>query len=163
MLLKQLSVNDGEDVYQMLQRIGSDENEFKNTAHGLSYEEFRKWLIEQNDWAEGRNLPEGYVPQTIYWLYDQEKPVGIGKIRHALNENSRKIGGNIGYAIDPLYRGHGYATVLLRELLKRAHEMCLPEILLSVEKYNPSSKRVIEKNGGKLIRENDARWFFTFE
>lgn len=160
--LQQLSMSDGIDIYEMLQRIGANENEFKNTASGLSQEEFKSWLFEQNEWANGRSLPDGYVPQTIFWLYDDEQPVGVGKIRHALNDNSRKIGGNIGYAIDPMLRGKGYATHLLSLLVIKARAMNISELLLSVEKYNPASKRVIEKCGGKLIRENDERWFFEF-
>ncbi|MBQ6066462.1 MAG: GNAT family N-acetyltransferase [Clostridia bacterium] len=161
--LEQLSVNDGHAVYDMLQRIGACENEFKNTAHGLTYEEFQEWLKEQDDWAQGRNLPEGYVPQTVFWLFDDAVPVGFGKVRHGLNSHSRTIGGNIGYAIDPLHRGKGYATVLLGCLVEKARELNVGETLLSVEKYNPASKRVIEKNGGKQINENSERWFFTFD
>lgn len=162
MRLVDLSIDDGIDIYEMLQRIGSCENEFKNTAHGLTYEEYKEWLKEQFDWSLGKNLPEGYVPQTIYWLYVNSVPVGIGKIRHKLNDSSRIVGGNIGYAIDPVYRGKGYATVLLEQLIQKAKEKKLNEILLTVEKYNPASKRVIEKNGGRCIAENEERWFFTF-
>ena len=161
--LRQLSVDDGLDIYNMLQRIKKNENEFKNTANGLSVKEYKKWLVEQYNWSKGIALPNGYVPQTIFWLYDKEIPVGIGKIRHLLNENSRRIGGNIGYAIDPLYRGNGYATILLSLLIKKAHEIGVHEILLSVEKCNPASKKVIEKNGGILVSENDERWFWKFQ
>ena len=161
--MKQLSTNDGLEVFEMLQRIGSCENEFKNTAHGLTFDEYKAWLIQQDDWSKGDNLPEGYVAQTIFWLFDGDKPVGVGKIRHKLNCNSRAIGGNIGYAIDPLSRGKGYATELLKRLILKAKEIGVLEILLSVEKYNPASKKVIEKNGGKLINENEDRWFFTVD
>lgn len=161
--LAALTVYDGREIYEMLQRVGACENEFKNTAHGLTYEQYKSWLVEQSDWDRGNNLPEGYVAQSVFWLFDDDKPIGIGKIRHELNENSRTVGGNIGYAIDPLHRGKGYATLLLGELIKKAKELNIEEILLSVEKYNPASKRVIEKNGGRLLFENDARWFFTFE
>ena len=130
--LKQLSTKDGLKVFEMLQRIGSCENEFKNTAHGLTYDEYKVWLVQQDDWSKGANLPEGYVAQTIYWLIDEDNPVGIGKIRHELN------------------------------CQLKAREIGVLELLLSVEKYNPASKKVIEKNGGKLINENEDRWFFTF-
>lgn len=160
--LKQLSTKDGLKVFEMLQRIGPCENEFKNTAHGLTFDEYKAWLVQQDDWSKGDNLPDGYVAQTIFWLFDGDKPVGIGKIRHKLNCHSRTIGGNIGYAIDPIYRGKGYATELLRLLLLKAREIGVLELLLSVEKYNPASKKVIEKNGGKLINENEDRFFFTF-
>ncbi|MCR5226394.1 MAG: GNAT family N-acetyltransferase [Eubacterium sp.] len=161
--LVDLSLEDGRDIYEMLQRIGACENEFKNTAHDLSFDEYKDWLKEQYDWARGVNLPQGYVPQSIFWLFDDDVPVGMGKIRHELNENSRRIGGNIGYAVDPGYRGKGYATFLLGKLINKAKELKIEEILLSVEKYNPASRRVIEKNGGRFLYENDERWFFTFE
>ena len=160
--LKKLDPSDGRDVYDMLQRIGSCENEFKNTAYGLSFRDFQDWLKLQYHWSYGVELPNGYVPQTIFWLYVGNVPVGIGKIRHILTENSREIGGNIGYAIDPLWRGNGYATILLHELLREADVLGISEKLLSVEKYNPASKRVIEKNNGILVYENEQRWFFSF-
>lgn len=160
--LVQLSESDGVDVYKMLQRIKTNENEFKNTANGLSFEEYKKWLIQQNNWSKGKDLPEGFVPQTVYWLCVDGRPVGFGKIRHKLNIHSRTIGGNLGYAIDPIFRGKGYATVLLNLLVAKAKELGIGELLLSVEKSNPASKRVIEKNGGTLYDENEARWFFTF-
>ena len=160
--LRQLNINDRKDVYEMLQRISNNENEFKNTANGLKPLEFKEWLIQQDAWSKGNQLPDGYVAQTIFWLYDCEQVVGIGKIRHSLNDNSRQIGGNIGYAIDPLYRGRGYATQLLILLVKKARDMGIDEILLTVEKYNPASKKVIEKAGGRLLKETEVRWYFEF-
>ena len=161
MHLQKLSANDGEQIYRMLQNIGSCENSFFNPVHGMNHEEYKNWLVQQEDWSEGRNLPEGYVAQTIYWLINDDNiPVGIGKIRHALTEHSRKFGGNVGYAISSEYRGHGYGTVILRLLLEEARKMKLEEILLTVDKFNCASKRVIEANGGILFDENSERWYF---
>lgn len=161
--IRELSIEDGKDIYLMLQRIGANENEFKNTANGLSYDKYRLWLIEQNAWSRGEMLPDGYVPQSIFWLFDADVPVGMGKIRHALNEQSRSFGGNIGYAIDPLQRGKGYGTLLLQKLLEQADIIGINEKLLSVERYNLASRRVIEKCGGKLISECTERFFFSFD
>lgn len=161
--LKQLSTDDKTDVYDMLQRIGSNENEFQNTAYGLTFEQFQQWLVKQDNWSKGLDLPEGYVAQTIFWLYDGIVPVGIGKIRHELNDASRNKGGNIGYAIDSSHRGKGYATILLQKLIQVADDMGVEEKLLSVESYNSASKHVIEKNGGKLIKETAERFYFTIE
>lgn len=163
MEIRVLSVYDGEDIFQMLQTIGEDENAFTNSVKGMSYEAFKEWLVQQDHWSKEEDLPQGYVGQTIFWLYDNDTPIGIGKIRHALTEHSRQIGGNIGYAISNKYRGKGYGTIMLKMLLEKAIEMNVKEKLLTVEKINPASKRVIEKNGGKLIDENDERWFFSFD
>lgn len=159
--LIKLKSSDGEEIYKMLQTIESNENEFKNPVNGMSYEDYKQWLLVQEQWSKGENLPTGYVPQTIFWLYDGKKPVGVGKIRHHLTEASRNVGGNIGYGISASERCKGYGKTLVTLLKEKCNEMGIDERLLTVEKYNPTSKAVIEKCGGKLIKENTERWFFT--
>lgn len=159
-IMRQLSPNDGMDVYEMLQRIGRAENHFQNPAHGMTFQQYKEWLVEQDHWSRGELLPEGYSPETTYWLYAEDKPAAYGKIRHQLNDNSRTVGGNIGYAVDPLYRGKGIATVILSKLIQIADDMGIEEKLLSVEKFNYASKRVIEKNNGFVFKENELRWYF---
>ena len=44
----------------------------------------------------GLYLEEGMVPTTTYWVYDGRKLVGIGRLRHELNEALEKKGGNCG-------------------------------------------------------------------
>ena len=158
--MRQLSRNDGRDVYEMLQRLGRAENHFQNPVRDMTFQQYKEWLLEQEDWSKGLNLPIGYSPETTYWLYFDDKPVAYGKIRHQLNENSRIVGGNIGYAVDPLQRGKGFATIILGFLLRIADDMGIEEKLLSVEKYNYASKKVIEKNGGYVFKENELRWYF---
>lgn len=160
--LKKLSLSDGMMEYQMLKEIDSVENSFTNPVRNMNYEQYCMWLKQQEAWSRDEGVPEGYVGQTIFWLYVQEKPIGIGKIRHSLTDNSKKIGGNIGYAISKKYRGKGYGNVILKLLLNEAKKMNIRYILLTVDKYNYASKKVIEKNGGKLEKENKERWYFSF-
>lgn len=84
-------------------------------------------------------------------------PVGIGKLRHALNDQLRKSGGHIGYCIRPSERGKGYGTILLAELLKRAAGMGLEEVMLTCEQNNVTSRKVIEANKGKLNAIEDGK------
>lgn len=163
MVLRKLSFSDDKPIFDMLKQIDAVENSYTNPVHDMSYQQFKDWVIQQEQWSEGKALPEGYVPQTIYWLFDNDRPVGMGKIRHELTEASRTIGGNIGYAISKPYRGLGYGTEFLRLLLIEAHKMNLDEILLTVDKNNIASKKVCEKNNGIIIDENDERWFFKFD
>ena len=147
----------------MLQCIEKDENSFTNPVKDMGYDDYKLWLIQQDDWSRGINLEKGYVPQTIYWLYVDDKPVGIGKIRHSLTDSSREFGGNVGYAISNKHRGNGYGTILLKKLFEQCVKLNVKEVLLSVEKYNYASKTVIEKCGGKLVRENQKGWFYKVE
>ena len=162
LILKQLSPSDGVNCFHMLQHIEKEENAFTNPVNGMSFDEFKEWLDQQHNWSMGKNLPTGYVGQTIFWLFENDIPVGIGKIRHSLTEQSRKKGGNIGYAISSEYRGHGYGYMLLKELLQKANDMGIKEKILTVEKNNIASKKIIEKNGGTLYDENESRCFFCF-
>lgn len=160
--LRQLSISDEMDVYNLLKHIGEEENAFNNPVSKMSYEDFKQWLIQQDAWSRNESLPSGHVGQTCFWLMVDNVPVAFGKIRHSLTPASRFQGGNIGYAVSSEYRGKGYGTTILKLLLQKAKEMNITEKLLTVEKYNFASKRVIEKNGGQLVSENQFRWFFSF-
>lgn len=161
--LASLSPTDGIDVFQMLQTIGKGENDFKNDVYGMTYEQYKDWLMVQFDIANGKKLPDGYVPQSIYWLYINGKPAGIGKIRWGLTTSSREVGGNLGYAIAESYRGNGYGTILFNTLVNIAKAGHCDEILATVNKDNYASKCVMEKCDGRLIRENDLRWYYSFD
>ena len=164
MKLVELSVKDGKDVYDMLQRIGYDENAFRNDVHGMSYDQYTSWLNVQHSWSKGELLPNGYVRQWTYWLKtDENIPVGYGKLREQVTEESRCFGGNLGFAIDPLWRGKGYGNCLFLLLLHKATEKKIIEVFSTVEKYNYASKKIHEKYGGYLVKEDMKRWYFSFE
>ena len=162
-LIKKLSRSDGREVFEMLKGIDTVENAYTNPTYIMSFPEFQEWLLEQEEWDKGNNLPKGYVAQSIYWLYDGDTPVGMGKIRHGLTENSRKNGGNIGYAISRPYRGKGYGSAFLKMLLEEARTLGIEEIILTIDKYNKASKSICENNGGILFDENAERWFYRFQ
>lgn len=158
--LKSLSINDGLDVFEMLQGIGTKENSFTNPVHDMTFNQFKEWLIQQDHWKNSIDLPEGFVEQSIFWLYDDDIPVGFGKIRHRLTDSSRINGGNIGYAINNRFRGKGYGKLLLKLLLLEARKMKIDELLLTVDNGNEASKRIVEENGGILIDKNIQRMYY---
>ena len=46
--LRRLSVDDGPDIYRMLQDIPKEENGFENNANGMSHEAYQKWLAAKH-------------------------------------------------------------------------------------------------------------------
>ena len=128
--LIELSIDNGKDVYEMLQRLGPSENAFRNDVNGMSYQEYQDWLKIQAAWARGDQLPDGYVRQWTYWLYDNDTPVGYGKLRERVTEQSLKFGGNLGMAIDPLARGRVTEILFSKSSLNRPPKMVL-------KKYSP--------------------------
>ncbi len=157
--LKRLSPSDGSDVYALTQAIPSEENGFYNSASGLSMDEFAAWLKQQHDMSQGIGLEEGRVPQIIYWLYDDGRPVGMCKLRTQLTEALRNGGGNIGYAVASFARGKGYGKEQLRLLLEEAKKAGLDKVLITARNYNKASIGVALANGGVIERISEEEHF----
>ena len=124
--------------------------------HGSGAElqvDFSEFLRLLQDYAKGINLPQGWVPASTYWLLSEGRVLGVSNLRHALTEFLRREGGHIGYSVRPSERGKGYATAMLRLVLEKAKELGLKMVLVTCDKDNPASARVIRKNGGKLDNE----------
>lgn len=156
--LRRLSVDDGMDVYIMLQEIPKEENGLMNNANGLSFEEYKEWLKKKYAESEQIGLMDGWkVPSTTYWLYADEKPVGFGSIRHFLTDTLRKAGGNIGYGIAPKYREKGYGKKILELLLKEASRLGIDRVLVTIQLDNAASKAVALANGGVITEQTDER------
>ena len=69
---------------------------------GQTYEQF---VQARKDSSEGKNLAPGRVPNTLYFLVDdQNEIVGAIHIRHELNDELRFDDGNIGYGMRPSER-----------------------------------------------------------
>jgi len=111
----------------------------------------RKW----RDFHTGKRLPDGYAPGTKYFLLEEGSPklLGVIDIRHRLNENLLNRGGHIGYAIAPSERRKGYATEQLRLALDICREMGIGPVLVTCDRDNIASARVIQRNGGILEDE----------
>ncbi len=148
--LKPLQLSDAETLYEFFQKLPASENGKNNRAHGLSKEDFAKWVQSEIDSSQGKNLKPGYVPGTTYVMYVDGTPVGVSNLRHYLNENLQKDGGHIGTHILPEYRGRGFGNIIKLETLKKAKEMGINPALVFNHDDNVPAWRTSEKLGGKL-------------
>ena len=156
--LKQLSVDDGIDIYNMLQEIPTEENGFLNKANGLTFDEYKEWLLAKHNDSEQEGIVDGWkVPCTTFWLYANGVPVGFGSVRHFLTDALSKIGGHIGYGIAPQFRGKGYGNEILRLLLNKADEIGIEKVLVTVRLDNIASQAVALANGGVITERTDER------
>ncbi len=162
MYLKKLSLDDGKEIYDMLQEILANDNGFHNKVYGMTYEQFKKWLDHEYSVDNG-NLEDWMVPQTSYWLYDDEKPIGYGRIRHDLNDNLSETSGHIGYAIRYTERSKGYGTRLLSLLLDQCKMLRIKKVQIGANSNNIASNRIIVKNGGVLFRATENKNFYRIE
>ena len=159
--LKEANLQDAKAVYAFVREIPADENGFTNKWHGCDWDTFmEKALPEMLDYAMGKNLPEGFVPETFYFLWNDDGIVGEFRIRHYLCDSLRVGAGHIGYYIGKEYRGKGYAKEGLRLTLLKAKEIVPEEeIYLRVNKNNPASLRVQLHNGGYIEGEDEKSYF----
>ena len=159
--LKAVNWEDIEQEYLFTTEQPEDENGFTNKYEGVSREEFERIALPAMlDSQKGENLPEGYVPETFLFLWNEDEMVGQFRIRHYLCESLRTGAGHIGYFIKKEFRGKGYGTEGLRLTLQVAREI-IPEdeVYLRVNKDNPASLRVMLKNGGYIKAEDESKYY----
>ena len=159
--LKKANLEDSKKEYELAQKIPAQENGYENKAHGVSFEVFVKTIIPMwinSDKGIGLN---GLVPETRYFLWVDDTPVGIFKLRHYLNDWLRDHAGHVGYGVAQEYRGHGYASEGLRLIIEEARKLPIDtnELYLSVLKNNLASLKVQQKNGAKSVREDDTHYY----
>jgi predicted acetyltransferase len=118
-------------------------------------DKFDEWkdtiFTKCEEYSKGINLPDGFVPCTMYWMVNDNDYIGAGNIRHELNENLKAFGGHIGYHIRKKYWNKGYGSLQLKLLLQKCNEMGIEKALLTCDATNIASSRVMEKNGGKKL------------
>ncbi|OPJ63821.1 GNAT family N-acetyltransferase [Clostridium oryzae] len=161
--LKKLSISDGRDIYDMLQEIAKDENGFINTVNGMTFEEYKEWLISRDAMSKGIGLEDWQVPSNTYWLFVEGRPVGTGKLRHFLTDKLRAEGGHAGYAIRKSERNKGYGTILLKMLIEEAKKMNIEKILLTVRNGNTNSIKVALNNNGRIENVNEERYYIWID
>jgi len=106
------------------------------------------------------NMPDWFVPETYYYLWDGDLLVGEFRIRHYLTEALRNGAGHIGYSIRRDVRGKGYGTAGLRLTIEIARQI-IPEdeIYLRVNKDNIASQKVMLNNGAYVAGEDEGHLF----
>ncbi len=146
--LRQLSKENGLAEYDMLQDIDANEYGFTNEVKGMTFEEYKEWLVNQDDYSKARNLPENFIPQTTYFLYVDDQPVGIARIRHSSADFLEKQGvGNFGYGIAKSHRGKGYGDILFKKVMEKCKLHGYSKVKSFVHVDNIASNKVFIRNG----------------
>lgn len=159
--IKEANYDDLNEEWQFVRNMPIDENGLPNSYPDISKEDFEnKALPEMIGFAKGENLPEGYVPETYLFLWNNDVIVGQFRIRHYLTKSLETGSGHIGYFIAKEYRGQGFGTEGLRLTLEIARSI-VPEkeFYLRVNKDNPASLQVMMKNGGRIVTEDDMKYY----
>lgn len=122
---------------------------------GLSdAEKFEDWYKANQDNLKEETVRDGLVPANTYLAFNSDdKLVGMIDIRHRLNDYLLKFGGHIGYSVRKSERQKGYATEMLGLALKECEKLGIKEVLITCDKDNIASAKIIISNGGKIENE----------
>ena len=134
-------------------RAGHAQMAAESFAFGFVLEPQTPWqeyLQTLAGWRCGRNLPEGWVPNTFLAADVDGQLVGRVSIRHELTDFLREEGGHIGYGVLPAFRRRGYATEILRQSVVIARSVGVDRVVVTCDDDNIGSIKTIEACGGRL-------------
>lgn len=155
--LKPANLKDVEKEWKFVAAVPEDENGFTNSNHNISFEDFQNTALPAMiNFSKGIGLPQGYVPETFYFLWDDDVIVGEFRIRHHLTPALESFSGHIGQFIAKEFRGRGYCTQGLKMIIEEARKI-VPEkeLYLHCNSDNAASLKVMLKNGGVIHHQNE--------
>ncbi len=165
MELRKINIDDAYAQWQYTTNLPEDENGLTNPYHGVSYDEYVKTVLPKIiSYEHPADMPDWFVPETYYYLWDDNTLAGEFRIRHYLTDALREGAGHIGYSIKRDMRGKGYGTEGLKLTVEIAKTI-VPEdeIYLRVYKDNIASQRVMKKNGAYVTGEDEGHYFLRIK
>lgn len=88
------------------------------------------------------------------YLYHMQSPSGqyMGRIRLRVgwNEDIIKFAGQVGYAVEPEYRGRHFAERACRLILPLAHRHGMEKLWITCQPDNAASRRTLERLGAEF-------------
>lgn len=148
--IRNISIDMGQKEFDMYQDIPKEEVGSSNIIKGKTFEEFKEILKKYKNEETVINK-EINSTTNRYIFYADGEPIGEIGIRTTLNDFWLKRGSQIFYKIRENMRNQGYGTKMLELALIECRKLGMAKVCLNCNNQNIASKRVIEKNGGKLL------------
>ncbi len=99
------------------------------------------------------NPPYGIVPSYTFAIHRRRGDLRVGQISLRLSDAERFLlyYGQIGYGVDAMHRGHGYASRAVRLLVPLARRHAFPELWITCGPENVASRRTLENAGFHFV------------
>ncbi len=163
MKIEKISLKHKEAILEMCKEYNLNNEDYNGAFFIKNIIDYEDKIKELDNASNGILDNPAFVPYTCYVFIKENKIVGVGSVRHYLNEYLEKFGGHIGYSIRPTERKKGYGSKALELLINQAKEMNIEKILITCNINNIGSKKVIENNNGKFINQIDETLRFEIK
>ena len=99
------------------------------------------------------NPPYGIVASYAFAIHRRRDDLRVGQISLRLSDEERFLlyYGQIGYGVDVMHRGHGYASRAVRLLVPFARRHGFHELWITCGPENIASRRTLEKAGFRFV------------
>jgi|GEM_PF-6429732 len=152
---------------EMMTEWSNNKGQYANPGNlwKVDWHLFNTFIIE----LERNKSDEIKSANSFYFALDEETDefVGAVDIRHDLVKGNCHQGGHIADGIRPSKRRMGYGTQMLKLTLDKCKEMGMNKVLITADKKNIPSIKLIEKCGGvkedvpAYSREEEQRFWVT--
>lgn len=113
---------------------------------------YKEWLqVIKNNLDKDKYNPKFGLSHTLFAIKTDGTIVGIINLRNTITD-FYKDSGHIGYSVRPKERNRGYATEMLKQVIKIAKKEELKEVYLVCKKNNEASRKTIYRNFGIFVR-----------
>lgn len=163
--LRKMNYDDALEQWKYVTALPANENGLTNSYEGITFEEYTEQVLPELMMHEHPvNMPDWFVPETFYYLWDDNALIGEFRIRHYLTEALKMGAGHIGYSIKKEHRGKGYGTKGLALTLDVARKIVPEEeIYLRVLKSNLPSYKVMLNNGAYMAGEDEEHYLMRIK
>lgn len=162
--LKELSVDDGKEYYDVLMELSGYPDAYAKPLPDtdMTFDEFKDYLKIRVRMSTGEGLPKSVEPTTTYWVMDGERPVGYATLKHHIDEN--KVGGHFGLCLIKEYQNKGLGTLVSDMLSHEAYyTFGLPEVVFTSKSENVQSQKSVNHIGAKFYSEHDGYKFYKLD
>lgn len=159
--IKEPHLEDSEKIYNFIQAVPYSETGFFNLYLYISKENFNELCIKQLiKLSNLQDINGSLKPMTTYFLWLNNKIIGIYHILHKLDEKLKNTDGHISYTILKEYRNQGYASKGLELVLEKAKKIIKEdEIYMHTSKNNIASLKVQLNNGAYIVKETENDYY----
>lgn len=163
--LRKMNYEDIAEQWKYVTALPKDENGLTNQYEGISFDEYKNTVLPELMMHENPvNMPDWFVPETFYYLWDDNTLIGEYRIRHCLTDALKAGAGHIGYSIKKDFRCKGYGTRGLALAIELAKGIVPEEeIYLRVLKSNIPSFKAICKNGAYIAAEDETHYLMRIK